>query len=156
MDLTIDIKDKRLNIRTTGIIIHNNKVLVHKDLNEGHICLPGGRVILGEDSECSIKREMEEEIGKEIEIEKYLTTIENFFDMDGQKCHEIMFVYKIEFKNEEDKKIEHTLKNIEGKDYLCYEWIDISRIEKYNIQPKCLKELLKENKFPRHKINKDI
>ena len=47
---------------------------------------------------------MEEEIGKEIEIEKYLTTIENFFDMDGQKCHEIMFVYKRTFKRKQISK----------------------------------------------------
>lgn len=42
----------------------------------------------------------------------------------------------IEFENEEDKKIEYTLQNIEGKDYLQYEWLDIDKIEEYNILPK--------------------
>ena len=32
-----------------------------------------------------------------------------------------MFVHKIEFINEEDKKIEYIMKNVEGKDYLQYE-----------------------------------
>lgn len=41
--------------------------------------------------------------------------------MKGSKYHEIMFIHKIEFTDEEDKKIEYTMKNIEGKDYLQYE-----------------------------------
>ena len=63
----------------------------------------GGRVEIGENSENTIKREIKEELGKDIEITGYLGTIENFFEMKGNKYHEIMFVYKIEFVNEEDK-----------------------------------------------------
>ena len=39
-------------------------------------------------------------------------TIENFFEIDSQKYHEIMFVHKAEFINEEDKKIETTIQQI--------------------------------------------
>lgn len=53
-----------------------------------------------------------------------------------------MFVYKIEFTNEEDKKIEYTMKNIEGKDYLQYEWLDLDRINEYPLLPKAIKEVL--------------
>ena len=58
-------------------------------------------------------------------------SIENFFEIKGSKYHEIMFVHKIEFTNEEDKKIEYTMKNVEGKDYLQYEWIELERIDEY-------------------------
>ena len=64
-----------------------------------------------------------------------------------------MFVHKIEFVNEEDKKIEYTMKNIEGKDYLQYEWLDLKKIDEYPLLPKAIKSVLKENKFPIHKIN---
>ena len=67
-----------------------------------------------------------------------------------------MFVYGIEFINEEDKKIDYVMKNIEGKDYLQYEWIELDRIEEYTLLPKVLKEVLKENKFPIHKINDEL
>ena len=40
-----------------------------------------------------------------------------------------MFVHKAEFKREEDKQITETIKNIEGKDYLQYEWLDLDKIE---------------------------
>lgn len=155
MDITIDVEEYKLNVRAAGIIIHNNKILTHRNTKSDHYALIGGRVEIGEDSETTLKREIMEEMGKEIEITGYISTIENFFQMDSQKYHEIMFVHKAEFKNEKDQKIEETIKNIEGKDYLVYEWIPLEKIDEYPIKPEVVKEILKQRKFPIHKINKD-
>lgn len=156
MDLTLDVEDYRLNIRSAGIIIHNNKVLTHVNKNEKHICLPGGRVEIGETSEETIKREIQEELGKEIQIINYMATIENFFKYENKKYHEIYFLYKIEFTNKEDKKIDYTMHNVEGKEYLHYEWIDLDKIDKYNLLPICLKRILRMKQFPVHMINNDL
>lgn len=156
MDITIDVDDYKLNVRAAGVMIHNGKVLVHKNVNSDYYALIGGRVEIGESSEDTIKREIKEELGKDIKITEYISTIENFFEIKGSKYHEIMFVYGIEFINEEDKKIDYVMKNIEGKDYLQYEWIELDRIEEYTLLPKVLKEVLKENKFPIHKINDEL
>ena len=153
MDLSIDIEDYKLNIRAGGLIIHNNKILAHKNINKDHYCIPGGRIELGENSETTIKREIQEELGKNIDILKYSSTIENFFYMNEKKYHELYFLYRIEFKNEEDKKIEYTMHNMEGKDYLQYEWLDIDKIDEYNILPECLKDMLKKDNMPTHVIN---
>ena len=156
MDITIEVNDYKLNVREAGIIIHNGKILLHRNVNSGHYALIGGRVAIGENSEDTIIREIKEELGKDVEITGYVGTIENFFEMKGRKYHEIMFVYKIEFVNEEDKKIEYTIKNIEGKDYLQYEWIELEKIAEYEVVPKVIKDVLKENKFPTHKINDEL
>ena len=156
MDLTINVENYKLNIRAAGIIEHNGKILVHKEISKDHYALIGGRVKIGEDSETTIKREIKEELGKEIKTTGYIATIENFFEEKGQKYHEILFVHKAEFINEEDKKIEQTLKNVEGKENLRYEWIEKSKIEEYKILPGTIKEILKENKIPVHKINNDL
>lgn len=156
MDITIDVDDYKLNVRTAGVMIHNGKILVHKNVHSDHYALIGGRVEIGENSADTVKREIKEELGKDIEITGYISTIENFFEMKGSKYHEIMFVYEIEFTNEEDKKIEYTMKNVEGKDYLQYEWIKLDKIDEYPLLPKAIKEVLKESKFPIHKINNDL
>lgn len=156
MDITIDVDDYKLNVRAAGVMIHNGKVLFYRNVNSDYYALIGGRVEIGESSEDTIKREIKEELGKDIKITKYISTIENFFEIKGSKYHEIMFVYGIEFINEEDKKIDYVMKNIEGKDYLQYEWIELDRIEEYTLLPKVLKEVLKENKFPIHKINDEL
>ena len=155
MDITIDVEEYKLNVRAAGIIIHNNKILTHRNIKSDHYALIGGRIEIGEDSETTLKREIMEEMGKEIEITGYISTIENFFEMDSKKYHEIMFVHKAEFKNEKDQEIEETIKNIEGKDYLVYEWIPLEKIDEYPIKPEVVKEILKQGKFPIHKINKD-
>ena len=156
MDITIDLEDYKLNVRAAGVIIHNNKILVHRNINSDHYALVGGRVEIGENSVDTIKREIKEELGKDIEITGYISTIENFFEMKGSKYHEIMFVHKVEFVDEEDKRIEYTLENIEGKDYLKYEWLELNKIEQYPLWPKAIREILKENKYPVHKINNDM
>ena len=63
MDITIDVNDYKLNVRAACVIKHNNKILVHKNINSNYYCLIGGRVKIGEDSETTIKREVEEETG---------------------------------------------------------------------------------------------
>ena len=156
MDITIDIEGQLLNVRTAMCIIHNHKLLTHRNVNSDHYAVPGGRIQIGEDSVTALKREIMEEMGKEIEAIGYVATIENFFEMKGSKFHEIMFVHRAEFKNEEDKKIEYTIKNIEGEDYLQYEWIEIDKIEEYPIVPQIIKKILKEGKLPVHKINNDL
>ena len=138
MDITIDVNDYKLNVRAACVIKHNNKILVHKNINSNHYCLIGGRVKIGEDSETTIKREVEEEIGKQIEITGYIATIENFFEMKGSKYHEYMFVYQAEFKEAEDKI-----------------WLDLDNINEQPILPQVVKEILKEGKYPEHKINID-
>ena len=155
MDLTVVLDNKKLNIRACALIIHNNNLLVHNNVNESHVALVGGRVKIGESSEDTLKREIKEEMGKEIEILEYVSTIENFFDTDDMPYHEIMFVYRVDFKDDADKKIIDSIKNIEGEDELRYDWIDLDKIEQYPLKPQILKRMIKKRCFSIHEINDD-
>ena len=155
MDITIEVQDYMLNVRAAVVIIHNDKILVHRNINSNHYALVGGRVELGEDSIATVKREIKEEMGKEIEIIGYISTIENFFIMNGKKYHEIEFVHLAEFKEEKDRLIQDTIKNIEGKDYLQYEWIERNKIDQIPLMPVKIQTVLKDGKYPLHLINKD-
>lgn len=155
MDLTLNVEDYKLNIRAACIIEHNGKVLLHRNIKSDHYALLGGRIAIGESSEETIKREILEELEKEIVITGYVATIENFFEMNGSKYHEYMFVYKAEFKDEKDKLIQETLENKEEKEYLRYEWIDVEKIDDFPLKPQIAKDILKERIFPVHMINRD-
>lgn len=156
MDLTLNVEEYKLNIRTAAIIIHNDKLLVHNDIINKHYALLGGRIKAGEDSETAIKREVMEELRKQIDITGYVATIENFFEIKGNKYHEIQFVYKAEFVDEKDKNIEYTLKNLEGEDWVKYEWLELEKIDKLPLKPDILKKILKEKNLPVHRINKEM
>ena len=155
MDLTIDVEDYKLNVRSSGLIIHDNFILTHHNLESDHYALPGGRIEIGEDSVSTVKREFLEETGKEIEVKECAAVVENYFTNKGQKYHEILFAHLAEFKNEEDRKLITELENIEEKGHLRYEWIDINKIDEYNVRPYVLKEIIKSKNFPIHKVNID-
>ena len=72
-------------------------------------------------------------IFKKIEIKEYAATIENFFEVEKKKYHEIYFLYRIEFLDDEDKKIDYTMHNMEGKEYLQYKWLELDKIDEYDI-----------------------
>lgn len=155
MDLKFDVGENVLNIRAAGVIIHNNKILVHRNINHEHHALIGGKIVINESSVDAVKREFIEEIGKEVDVQECIAVVENFFNMKGKRYHEIMFIHKVEFVDEQDKLIDYTLDNIEGKDYLKYMWLDLDKIDEYKILPKVTKEILKERNLPIHKINID-
>ena len=85
-----------------------------------------------------------------------MATIENFFKANGKKYHEILFVYNAEFTDNKDKLIETDMKNAEGKEYLKYEWLDLDKIEEYNIVPKAIKRVLQNITTESHIINNDL
>lgn len=61
--------------------------------NELFYCPPGGGIEFGESSEEALRREIREELGTEIENPRLLGVLENIFIFNGEKGHEIVFIY---------------------------------------------------------------
>ena len=155
MDININVDDYRLYVRSGCVIIHDNKILMHRNLVDNYYAIIGGKIAIGENSEETVKREMKEETGKEIEVTGYVSTVENFYKMDGEKYHEIMFIHSAEFVNENDKKDTETIINLENKKDQQYEWVDLDKVNEYPIKPKVLKQMLQKNDYISHLINYD-
>ncbi len=60
----------------------------------------GGGIEFGEYSDVAAKREMLEEVGKEIINLELIDVSENIFKFNGIEEHEIVFVYKGDFKDQ--------------------------------------------------------
>lgn len=155
MDISINIEDYRFNYRTCGIVIHNNKILFHKCPSDCYYALMGGRVKIGESSSTALKREVLEEIGKEIEITDFIGVVENFFTSKGSKYHELEFIHKFEFSDERDKLIENTLYDIEEDSDTTFEWINIKDIPNLDIRPAVVKNVLCSGSLGLNLVNID-
>jgi ADP-ribose pyrophosphatase YjhB (NUDIX family) len=78
-----------------GVIIHNNQVLFLKNKGNGRLWLPGGGIEIGEKIENGLKREILEETGIEVSVEKFLFFRENFFYYQplDEAYHAYLFFY---------------------------------------------------------------
>ena len=95
-------KNKKIRPIALLMAIRNNKILViagHDYFkHENFYRLIGGGIEFGETGAQALKREVKEEINAEIKNVKYLDLIENIFNYEGEDMHEIILVYRADFK----------------------------------------------------------
>lgn len=155
MDAVFKTEEGVFNYRVAGVWIQNGCVLLHKNVNDGHWALPGGRVAVMEESNNAVQREFQEELGVEIKVDRFLWSSENFFIFNGKNYHEIGFYYLISSITEKDFKLESFF-GLEGK-RLIYKWVPIAELHGISIYPEFLKEGLQElPKHSQHIITKDV
>jgi 8-oxo-dGTP pyrophosphatase MutT (NUDIX family) len=120
--------DKYTEIRpiVLGIAVRNGKILVAEGFDEKKkqyfYRALGGGIEFGERSNEALKREFLEELGIEVEIDKYLGISENIFEFNGRKAHELVLMYKINIKDE-DYRENYTVNDDKGQ--FKGSWIDI-------------------------------
>ncbi len=146
---SIKIKTDNYNFkfRVSGIVINDNELLLVDMDDSGFLCLPGGYVELGETTEHAISREMEEELGYKLEIVKYLGVAENFFvNKYNRTMHEICFYYLLKPVNGENARYNDysLMENDKGNNIkLDFKWININDLDDYDVRPKFLKRIVK-------------
>lgn len=97
MDVKIKSDEGNFKFRVCGILKHNNKYLTVKINDNDFFCLPGGHVELGEDTDSAVLREMNEELGYPIKIDRLVAINQNFFkNNNGAIFHEIGYYYVVE------------------------------------------------------------
>ncbi|MCD4751713.1 MAG: NUDIX domain-containing protein [Anaerolineaceae bacterium] len=139
-------KRKHFKFRTVGVAMVKDHVLIHQYIESSFWSLPGGHIEFQEDSRTGLQREFVEETGHSISILRPLWITENFYKPSPEKkFHEIAFYYLIELKN-------HKMENFNGfeKDKLLrFEWVPVSSLPKYHLEPNFLTEAL-QNPLPKH------
>lgn len=116
------------NIRVTvlGLARRDDDILVSEAIdgvvNINFYRFPGGGIKFAEKSEKALRREFLEELNTEIKSLKYLCKIENIFEFEEEKKHELILVYEIELPAEFYKKEEMIINEngIRGKAL----WVD--------------------------------
>ncbi len=94
-DLTFRTRCGTFNYRVGAVIIHDGRLLLMKNEEEPYYYTVGGRVRFNETTEEAVIREVEEEIGVKLEIDRFLFFQEQFFDgkVTGTHIHELGVYY---------------------------------------------------------------
>jgi len=78
-----------------AIIPHQGRILLVRMRHTGHYTLPGGGINTGERMEDGLRREVREETGIEIQVERFAAFTEDFFYYDplDEAIHGLLFFY---------------------------------------------------------------
>jgi len=130
------------NFRVAAVIIHNNKILLHRGENDNFWALPGGRCEMLEFSKHTIQREMQEEINEKINVNKLLWIVENIFNHKSENNHEIGLYYSANFVENSPAVNKDEFFGIENTHKLVFKWFDLDTIKDVTIYPIFLREKL--------------
>lgn len=147
--ISFDVSDKRFSHRTVGVFVDEEHVLLHRLEKDDFWALPGGRVELLEHTQQALIREMQEEIGVEVQAQRLLFVVENFFELEGKKFHELGFYYLLSA----DKTLPIYRKDIEHRgtemgQTLIYKWFPLRDLPGVRLFPTFLREKLQ--RLPEH------
>ena len=156
-DLCIKIEDGILNIRVGAIILKDEKFLMVGNGQFDHLYSVGGRIKFGETAEEAIVREVYEETGVYMEIDRLGFVHENFFPGDslvkkGKIVHEISFFFYMKVPNDFELK-SNSFTDDGEPEYL--KWITVDEPQKF--YPEFFRTELKHPSHTvKHFVTKDI
>ena len=121
-------------LRAAALIIKNGCFLAAK--NEDHDCYytVGGGIEINETSEEAVVREVYEETGYRLEIERLAYIQERFFAANSQRYHEIVFFYLM--KTNENMNVENNNCTDHKKETL--HWLPLDSLGEVNLVPEFL------------------
>ena len=152
MEIKFEQDGLKFNVRSSCIIKDkNHKQVLLSDMrgvktHKAYI-LPGGRLDVLENSKEAIIREIQEELG--VDINPVLVSVEEIIEK-STNFHMLEFIYYAEIDN---FSLIKTLDDGWDK----FKIVDLNEIDNYDIRPKTVKELIKQEKYEKinHNINYD-
>lgn len=143
------------DLRTVGILIKDDMILVQRDQGGNEYALPGGHVKIGETTVDGLIREYKEETGADIKCRRLLWTEECFWNWNGKNAHNIAFYYLIDLC--EDSAIPVGDEFVSHKDNcnVLIGWMPIEKLKDIIIYPDFIKDEIHDLKSsPKHFITK--
>jgi len=128
--------NKHISLRAAALIIKDNKLLFAKNINHPCFYVIGGGIEPGETSEETVVRELLEETGRKIKIDRLAFVQERFHTVEGQRHHEIVFFYFM--KAPVDMNINDNSFTDQGNQETLH-WLPINGLNRYNIIPEFIK-----------------
>jgi len=141
--LRFDQGNLRFNYRSVAVLLNGTKVLIHKSPKDNFWALPGGRVEFNEPANQTVKREMQEELGIDVCVERLLWIVESFFDYNDKSYHELGCYFLVSAPIPANFYTEiKTFAGIEPDKDLIFKWHEIAALTDIELHPKFLQNSL--------------
>ena len=146
-DVSVMIEDVKFNYRAGLIIECEDEIIVEVNPEIDFVTLPGGRIKTMETSKEGLRREIQEELDYLLKDEEINLRgiIENFFEYDNKKYHELYFLYKMKI-NDDNKLYKNELINQDNKK-TYFKWVKKDDLTKENLLPEITRQWSKTDGF---------
>ena len=131
--------NKNISCRVAAFIKKDNKLLFAKNINSPYYYLVGGGIEENESSEKTVIREILEETGLKLEVDRLLIVQERFHEVNEQKHQEIVFFFLMKDNGNIDI-LDNTFTD-QGTDETLH-WLPINNLSDFNVVPRFLPKLL--------------
>lgn len=147
--ITFDHNNSRFTYRVAGVALHEGRVLLNTVQGFDFWFLPGGRCELREAATEALMREMREEMGVEIGIERLLWVVENFFEFQGVVNHELGLYFLMSLPH--DSGLCDAMEPFAGTEWLAgpeqsieliFQWHRLDALEQLPLFPAFLRRTL--------------
>lgn len=147
----------RFQHRVAAVIVHRERVLLHRAAGDRFWSLPGGRVELLEPAAVALRRELREETGSEARVGRLLWVAENFFPGADGPVHEVGFYFAAQLADD-DPLLDPDRIHLgdEGGTELRFRWFERRATPQLRIYPSFLRGgLLELPSAPLHLVHED-
>ena len=153
-DIDIKCDDGNFKLRTSAIIIKDNKILLQKSKCDECYCFPGGHVEFGEISREAIIREVKEEINIDVKIVNLYCISELIYkNKKGKINQEINYYYKLECISKIDFLDFQIIENDKGEEkHHIFHWFELTDIDSARLKDRKIVEMLKRNLNTKNEI----
>ena len=141
--ITFEDKQTRFVNRVVGIAIDHGRVLLQHAVTDDFWALPGGRAELLEPSAETLRREMREEIETDVEVERLVYVVENFFHYAGCRVHELGLYHVMHLPVDSLLRDVIEFEGYEGSLGIVFRWFPLETLSNVRIYPSFLREGLK-------------
>lgn len=150
MDIRYTNDNFQFFLRVSALIFNEDesKVLLFNILGRDFYMLPGGKINQLEESVDAIKREISEELGWGNLDYKFLGVSEEFVTANNYDNHQLNLIYKTVYKGQINMEEFNGLESNEIK----FKWIDVKEVNKYQIYPSIVSEMIKNSNGIFHSI----
>jgi 8-oxo-dGTP diphosphatase len=120
-----------------AVAIQGGSILLVRAKGATNTFLPGGHIEFAETAHNALKRELLEEIGYDIAVGEFLGAVEHLWPESSRENHEINLVFAIKINS-----LPEGANPLSKEEHLDLFWARLSELEKYNLQPRPLVELI--------------
>ncbi|MCU6793782.1 NUDIX domain-containing protein [Paenibacillus sp. WQ 127069] len=158
MMISFEKESSKFQVRVGGIVLHNNKILLQRAIENEKWFLPGGRAEFFENAGTTIEWEIMEEFAVPVVDKKLVWFVENFTTYPAMHLHEIAFYFLVTLLPENPIFLKE-LEFIGEEPNFVNRWVSLAQLDNYFIIPQFVVSELKIfdiNLGVKHLVNREI